>query len=132
MEWAWLAPALSFGAFGLIVLLGRYLPGKGAFLAILAIAGAFGVFWYVLNDFLGQGVGTYGFSITWFELGDSKITWGLLIDPLTMVMLGVVSLAFEPPRFPSDYPRPGHEKIPRHGLLCLLFFAQSLRCRSYV
>ena len=91
MEWAWLAPALSFVAFGLIVLVGRYLPGKGSFLSILAIAGAFAVFWYVLSDFLGQGVGTYPYSITWFELGDSRMTWGMIIDPLSVVMLGVVS-----------------------------------------
>ena len=98
MEWAWLAPAFSFVAFGLIVLLGRYLPGKGSFLAILAIAGAFGVFWYVLGDFLGQGVDTYNslnresLSITWFELGESTMTWGVIIDPLSVVMLGIVSV----------------------------------------
>ena len=95
MEWAWLAPALSFAAFGLVAVLGRYLPWKGAFLAILAIAGAFGVFWYVLNDFLSQGVGTYGFSITWFEIGAApakwSIHWGMIIDPLAVVMLGIVS-----------------------------------------
>ena len=91
MEWAWLAPALSFGAFGLIVMLGRYLPGKGSFLAIMAIAGAFGVFWYVLSTFLGEGVGTYEFSVKWLQLGDSQIDWGLLIDPLSVVMLGIVS-----------------------------------------
>ncbi len=91
MEWAWLAPALSFAAFGLIVVLGRYLPSKGSFLAILAIAGGFGVFWYVLSTFLGDGVGTYEFSIKWLELGDSRIDWGLLIDPLSVVMLGIVS-----------------------------------------
>ena len=91
MEWAWLAPALSFAAFGLIVVLGRYLPGKGLLLAILAVAGGFGVFWYVLSAFLGEGVGTYEFSINWLELGDSQINWGLLIDPLSLVMLGIVS-----------------------------------------
>ena len=92
MEWAWLAPALSFAAFGLIVLLGRYLPGKGAVLAILAIAGAFGVFWYVLGDFLGQGAdAAYLFSVTWFEIGDATMTWGMIIDPLSVVMLGIVS-----------------------------------------
>ena len=97
MEWAWLAPALSFAAFGLIVLVGRYLPGRGAFLAILAIAAAFGVFWFVLLDFLNQGVGTYtshvleSLSITWFELGETTVSWGMLIDPLTVVMLGLVS-----------------------------------------
>ena len=91
MEWAWLAPALSFAAFGLIVVLGRYLPGKGSFLAILAIAGGVGVFWYVLSSFLNKGVDTYEFSIKWLELGDSRIDWGLLIDPLSLVMLGIVS-----------------------------------------
>ncbi|MSQ22930.1 MAG: NADH-quinone oxidoreductase subunit L, partial [Dehalococcoidia bacterium] len=95
MEWAWLAPVFSFAAFGLIVLLGRYLPGKGAFLAILAIGGAFAVFWFVLADFLGQGVGTYPFDRTWFEIGDATgdkaIQWGMTIDPLSLVMLGLVS-----------------------------------------
>ena len=89
MEWAWLAPALSFAAFGLIVLFGRYLPGKGAFLAILAIAGAFGVFWFVLLDFLDRGNDT--FAVTWFELGGTTVNWGMIIDPLTVVMLGLVS-----------------------------------------
>ena len=96
MEWAWLAPALSIAAFGLIVLLGRYLPGKGAALAILAMAGAFGVFWYVLVDFLGQGAdAAYPFSVTWFEIGDasgdSAIKWGMTIDSLSVVMLGIVT-----------------------------------------
>ncbi|MEE8442318.1 MAG: hypothetical protein V3S37_01100, partial [Dehalococcoidia bacterium] len=101
MEWAWLAPALSFIAFGLIVTVGRFLPGKGWFLAILAIAGAFGVFWFVLGDFLNQGVDTYdcanltSLCTTWFEIGeatgDAAIKWGMLIDPLTIVMLGIVS-----------------------------------------
>ena len=90
MEWAWLAPALSFAAFGLIVLAGRYLPGKGSFLAILAIAGGFGVFWYVLVDLLDRGAGA--FSVVWFELGDITFNWGMTIDPLAVVMLGLVSL----------------------------------------
>ena len=89
MEWAWLAPALSFAAFGLIVLVGRYLPGKGAFLAILAIAAAFGLFWFVLLDLLDRGADT--FSVTWFELGNTTVHWGMIIDPLAVVMLGLVS-----------------------------------------
>ena len=97
MEWAWLAPALSFAAFGLIVLFGRYLPAKGAFLAILAIAAAFGVFWFVLLDFLNQSVDTYtshnmeSLSVTWFELGGTTVNWGTIIDPLAVIMLGLVS-----------------------------------------
>ncbi|MCZ6891454.1 MAG: proton-conducting transporter membrane subunit, partial [Chloroflexi bacterium] len=90
MEWAWLAPALSFAAFGLIVLAGRYLPGRGSFLAILAIAGGFGVFLFVLVDLLDRGADA--FSVTWFELGDITFNWGMTIDPLAVVMLGLVSL----------------------------------------
>lgn len=89
MEWAWLAPVLSFVAFGLIVTVGRYLPGKGAFLAILAMAAAFALFWFVLIDFLNQGMNV--FSVTWFELGTVKIGWGMIIDSLGVVMLGLVS-----------------------------------------
>ncbi len=96
MEWAWLAPALSFAAFVLIVLFGRTLPGKGSFLAILGIAGGFIVFWLVLGDFLGQGMGSHPFSINWFEIGDASgakaIQWGMLIDPLSVIMLGLVTL----------------------------------------
>ncbi len=92
MEWAWLAPALSFVAFGLIVLAGRYMPGKGSWLAILAIAAGFGVFWYVLAAFLDQGADTYSFAVTWFELADTVVEWGMLIDPLSVVMLGIVTL----------------------------------------
>jgi NADH-quinone oxidoreductase subunit L len=98
MEWAWLAPAFSFGAFGLIVILGRYIPGKGSPLAILAIAGAFAVFCYVLWDFLGEGSGMYfsgnreALSMTWFVLGADTMTWGMIIDPLSVAMLGIVSI----------------------------------------
>lgn len=89
MEWAWLAPALSFAAFGMIVLFGRYLPAKGVFLALLAVAAAFAVFWFVLLDLLNRGNGT--FAVTWFELGGTTVNWGMIIDPLTVVMLGLVS-----------------------------------------
>ena len=52
MEWAWLIPVLSFGAAPLIVVFGRFIPGKGALLSILAIAGGFGVFWFVFGSWL--------------------------------------------------------------------------------
>lgn len=98
MEWAWLAPAFSFGAFWIIVILGKYIPGKGSPVAILAIAGAFVVFCYVLRDFLDHGAGMYfsgnheALSMTWFVLGSDRMTWGMIIDPLSVVMLGIVSV----------------------------------------
>ena len=111
MEWAWLIPVFSFGAVPLIILFGKYLPGKGSPLAILAIAGGFALFWFVLVGFLGASPGTEGctasdqtgtltceYQRTWFRAGlpgqvsniDESIhlNWGILIDPLTLVMLG--------------------------------------------
>ena len=97
-ELAWLIPALSFGAFFLIVLFGRFLPGQGAFIAVLAIAGGFAVFWVVLAGFLNADCGvrfgqeTCLFKMEWFTVGDLVLNWGLIIDPLAIVMLGMVTL----------------------------------------
>jgi NADH-quinone oxidoreductase subunit L len=90
MEWAWLAPALSFIACVLIITAGRYLPGKGSSVSILAIAGGFAVSSYVFIDLLNKGVST--FSFFWFEIGDVTFRWGMTIDPLAVVMLALVSL----------------------------------------
>ncbi|MBI2171618.1 MAG: NADH-quinone oxidoreductase subunit L [Chloroflexi bacterium] len=91
MELAWLAPALNFAAFGVVSLFGKYLPGKGSFLSILAIFGGFILFGVVLADYLGQKEDTLSFSRTWVELGVARITWGMIIDPLSVIMLGIVS-----------------------------------------
>ncbi|MBI4338533.1 MAG: hypothetical protein HY680_01115, partial [Chloroflexi bacterium] len=92
MELAWLAPALSFAAFGVVSLFGRYLPGKGSFLSILAIAGGFAVFWVVLFGFLGEeSAGPFHYARAWVELGGSVISWGIAVDPLSVVMLGIVT-----------------------------------------
>ena len=114
MEWAWLIPVFSFGAVPLIILFGKYLPGKGSPLAILAIAGGFALFWFVLVGFLGASPSTEGcttsdhtgtltceYQRTWFQAGlpgqvsniDESIhlNWGILIDPLTLVMLGLIT-----------------------------------------
>ena len=113
MEWAWLIPVFSFVAVPLIVLFGKHLPGKGSPLAILAIAGGFAVFWLVLFSFVGaspdtEGCGksehtgslTCGYSVNWFEAGFTgdagegqriSLNWGILIDPLTVVMIGLIT-----------------------------------------
>ena len=114
MEWAWLIPVLSFAATPLIILFGKYLPGKGSPLAILAVAGGFILFWATLFGFLnaspetpncveGEGTGalTCSYERTWFEAGfpggendiDQRVrlTWGYIIDPLTVAMLGLAT-----------------------------------------
>ncbi len=115
MQWAWLIPVFSFAAVPLIILFGKYLPGKGSPLAILAILGGFALFWVTLFGFLnatpdtegcqtGEETGalTCSYQRTWFEAGfpgtdndvDKRVrlTWGIIIDPLAIAMLGLATL----------------------------------------
>ena len=95
---AWLIPAFSFSAFFLIIVFGRFLPGKGSFIAVLAIAAGFATYWVVLAGYLDAdcpvkfGQATCLFKREWFTAGDVVLNWGLIIDPLAVVMLGLVSL----------------------------------------
>ena len=113
MEWAWLIPVFSFVAVPLIVLFGKHLPWKGSPLAILAIAGGFALFWVVLFSFIGASPDTAGcaesdhtgsltceYSVNWFEAGLTgdagegeriSLNWGILVDPLTVVMIGLIT-----------------------------------------
>ena len=89
IEWAWVIPALSACAFFLIVLLGRFLPGRGAFISIAAILLGFVLFWFVLVDLLESGPDSM--AINWLPVGDTRITWGVLVDRLSVTMLGLVT-----------------------------------------
>ena len=104
MEWAWLIPVFSFAAAPLIVVFGNQLPGKGAFLSVLAIAGGFAVFWVVLGGFLSASPGavdcitgnqtealTCSYDRSWFHAGSLELVWGMVIDPLTVAMLGLIT-----------------------------------------
>ena len=107
-------PVFSFAAVPLIILFGKYLPGKGSPLAILAIAGGFILFWVALFSFLGASPDTEGchtaedtgaltcsYQRTWFEAGfpgtendvDERVrlTWGIIVDPLALAMLGLAT-----------------------------------------
>ena len=88
-EWAWVIPALSASAFFLVVVFGRLFPGRGAFISISAIFLGFVLFWYVLRGLLDNGPDAL--SINWLTVGDTKITWGVVIDRLSVTMLGLVT-----------------------------------------
>lgn len=88
-QWAWLAPAACASAFLAIVIFGRFLPRHVSFLSLLAILVGFGVFWYVLREFLSVGGGI--FSVDWFTAGESTFTLGIIVDELSVVMLGLVT-----------------------------------------
>ena len=93
MEWAWLIPALSFIAFPLVIIFGRWLPLKGALISVAAIAAGFALFWVVAAGRIGAGVtDTDVFRIEWFQAGGITANWGMIVDPLSVMMLGLVSL----------------------------------------
>ena len=88
-EWAWLAPAVCLGAFAVLILFNRYLPGRGSFLAIGAIGFGFVLFWIVLRDLLVNSPGV--FNRTWFDVGGTSVKLGMLVDPLSVLMMGIVT-----------------------------------------
>ena len=87
-NWAWVIPALSASAFFIVAIVGRFLPGKGAFVSIAAIALGFVLFWYVFADLLSSGDAF--FSIIGFP-SETNITWGVTVDRLSVTMLGLVT-----------------------------------------
>ena len=89
IEWAWVIPALSASAFVVVALSGRWLPMRGAFVSVAAILLGFVLFWFVLADLLANGGGT--FSAGWLVLGDVSITWGVIVDRLSVTMIGLVT-----------------------------------------
>ena len=89
VEWAWVIPALSASAFVGVALFGRWLPMRGAFVSVAAILLGFVLFWFVLADLLENGGGT--FSADWLVLGDVSVTWGVIVDRLSVTMIGLVT-----------------------------------------
>jgi NADH-quinone oxidoreductase subunit L len=65
------------------------LPGQGAFISILAILGGFILFWFVLGDLLTDGRGQ--FEIDWMTVGETTLSWGVVVDKLSVTMLGLVT-----------------------------------------
>ncbi len=88
-QWAWVIPALSVSAFFITAALGRFLPRQGVYVPIAAIALGFVIFWYVLADLTANGA--RALAIDWIVLGKTTISWGIIVDRLSVTMLGLVT-----------------------------------------
>ena len=88
-NWAWVIPALSAGAFFVVLPCRRHLPLQGAPLSIAAILLGFVLFWFVLADLLTSG--TAELSIRWLSVGETTLTWGVSVDQISVTMLGLVT-----------------------------------------
>ncbi|MBI4299858.1 MAG: NADH-quinone oxidoreductase subunit L, partial [Chloroflexi bacterium] len=86
---AWLLPVLCLGAFFVIAMWGKYLPGKGSLVSAAAIGLGFVIFWFVLKEYIRSGPGIYGF--TWFSTDGFRLNIAMNVDALTLMMLGLVT-----------------------------------------
>ncbi len=91
MHLAFLIPTISAAAFVVVAFVGRRLPGSGAFVAVAAMALGFVLSIYALADLLGSGATHGAYSVEWLRVGSVSIGWGVYIDRLSVVMLGLVT-----------------------------------------
>ena len=94
-EHAWILPAIPACTFGLLFLVGRFLPRQGDWVAVLSIGSVFVLFFFVLESHLDSvsaglgGIAHAGFD--WLTVGDFTLRIGFTVDSIAVVMLGVVS-----------------------------------------
>jgi len=82
--------ALPLASFAAVIFFGRRVPWKGAFFPIAAIGIDLVLAAVVLTRVIGGYHGTT--DLRWFEIGDLAVTFSITIDPLSAVMLCVVTL----------------------------------------
>ncbi len=96
MEQAWLIPAIPAAAAAILILFGKYLPRKGDWLSVLAIAASFVLFIFVLHDLTtalarGGDFTPVHSGRQWLHIGSFNLRLGFEVDQLAAVMLAVVS-----------------------------------------
>ena len=92
----WLIPFFPLLAAFVLVFYSKDKRDAAAYTAIGAIGISFllslGVFFHSISVHNGESVIREYVNFSWFEVGDSSLKLGLLLDPLTAVMLVMVSL----------------------------------------
>jgi NADH-quinone oxidoreductase subunit L len=91
MTYAWLVPSLPLVAFFVILFFGKRMPGKGAWVGIVAVGAAFALSVVILGQ-VAAGHATVDHSISYFRLGTFSLDFGEHVDGLTAVMFCVVTL----------------------------------------
>jgi NADH-quinone oxidoreductase subunit L len=86
---AWIIPVSSIVAF-LIVALGQNSSRKLPLITLFATIIGFIAFIVLSNALLQNGTQT--FEITWLKTKEVMLIWGITLDPLTVTMLGLITL----------------------------------------
>ncbi len=91
---AWILPAFTGVAFLILAFVRNALPRKGDFISIFAITGALTIFFFIVHDFVGGyangAYAAYRSGFDWLNVGDFGLRIGFYVDPITVVMMGVV------------------------------------------
>jgi len=92
-EHAWLLAAIPAGASVLLALTGKKLPRGGDLLGVAATGAAFVLFFFVTANFLQHrdGLGPRVNDFEFSAVGSFVLRMGIYVDPITIVMLGVVT-----------------------------------------
>jgi NADH-quinone oxidoreductase subunit L len=108
---AWLIALLPFLAAALIFIFVHRWPGISAGLSIFAIMTSFVLSIPVaLAVFAQEGGTVFEFSTRWLSMPGLNVDMGLLLDPLTAVMLIVVTSIARRLTFPLNLPAPGRRQ----------------------
>ncbi len=92
LDSAWLIPVLPLVAFLIIVFFTLRFKALSGYISIAAVFGSFVLAVGVLLQLAGAGAEEpYELTVPWFTVGDAHFELGLLIDPLTAIMLVVVT-----------------------------------------
>jgi NADH-quinone oxidoreductase subunit L len=95
-QWAWLIPALPFLSFLLIAFVTKRSKGLSSTISILAILAALGLAIAIVLGILHSGAEIVEHpvitNVNWLTIGDLKINFGTVVDPLSAMMLFVVTL----------------------------------------
>ncbi|OIJ21776.1 NADH-quinone oxidoreductase subunit L [Anaerobacillus alkalidiazotrophicus] len=89
IQYAWIIPVFPLLAFVVLLLFGRLLKEKAAYVGIIAMAASFGASLIVLFERIG-GEG-YQYVVRWITFGEHTITMGYEVTALNAMMLIVVT-----------------------------------------
>src|SRR6056297_2300843 len=87
-----LIAALPFLSFVVAVTVGRWLPKEGALPGVAATAGSLVLSLWAFLAVRSDGAHYENELYTWIEAGGYELTFGVLVDPLSTMMLVIVSL----------------------------------------
>jgi NADH-quinone oxidoreductase subunit L len=95
LHYAWLIPLLPACSFVLIVFAFYSLPRLSAAIAVSALGSAFALALGVAGAVVSGGISVekpFISKINWFSITGLSVDWGVLVDPISAMMLIVVSL----------------------------------------